>query len=371
VSTAGLVQAYEAEARQILGLPATIVYLPDNPDVTSGLRAFMTGAIGYIEGAPSYTVTPRIAHHELGHLWHFNNRAKQDAFWTARFGACVTAPKTWDEAYRDAHPVSGTEIWTVLPGETIAECFAVAVEGSGHERTLDYGCAVDPAAMRTFFGGIPPTLRPVQKDPVIEWVGPAAVGNYMTGRSGNPVALIVDHWTTGSLASALSRFQQVGQQVSAHFIVGAFGRIVQVVKEEDTAYHAGVWGVNLISIGIEHECGPTMPPTDVLYHSSALLHNYLAEKYHLTLEVGVTVKRHNNIVPTQCPGTLDVERIVREAEDMAFTQADRDTMNRIKDILEAREALVWQARAQRFLDIERGTAYNPNLPPIDPRIKAP
>lgn len=326
MSTSAQVAAYEHEARMIPGLPENIVYLPDNPAVVSGLQAkmgdgnppYVDRTAGYIEGAPSYTVTRRIALHEFGHLWHFTHRDRQDAFWTARFGSCVTAPATWDIAYKDAHPVAGTEIWMVLPGETIAECFAVAVEGAGHERTLDYGCTIDPAAMRTFLGFTPTA------EPTIEWVGPPAVGNYMAGRSGNPVALIVDHWTVGSLASALSRFQQIGQQVSAHYIVGAFGRIVQVVKDEDTAFHAGDFNVNLISIGIEHEASPTLAPTDVLYRSSALLHRYLAQKYNLDLEVGVTVKRHNNIVPTQCPGTLDLDRIVAEATggDM-----DRATFN--------------------------------------------
>lgn len=193
MSTADLVQAYESEARQITGLPATIVYLPDNPQVTSGLQAkmgdgnapYVERSVGYIEGAPNYTVTRRIALHELGHLWHFNNRVKQDLFWTLRFGACVTAPKTWAEANKDAHPTPTTELWPVLPGETIAECFAVAIEGTGKERTLDYGCTADPAAMRTFFGWTAATSPLPQKATVL-WHLSHHAANRPDGWSGAP-----------------------------------------------------------------------------------------------------------------------------------------------------------------------------------------
>lgn len=206
----------------------------------------------------------------------------------------------------------------------------------------------------------------------IEWVGPAAQTNFAPGRAGNAVSMIVDHWIgAGTLDGAAQHFktmQSSGHEASAHYIVGTTGRIVQVVADEDTAYHAGDFGVNQRSIGIEHEATPTLPPTDELYAASAWLHHHLAEKYGLGLEVGVTVKRHRDIIPTQCPGTLDVERIVNEAEDDMFTQADRDLLTRVKDILEARETLVWQARVQRGLDIERGKTYDATKPPIDQRI---
>lgn len=192
MTTSGAVQAYESEARQIPGLPATIVYLPDNPDVKTGLLSkmgdgnapYVNPAFGYIEGAPNYTVTKRIALHELGHLRDFNNRGQRDAFWTARFGACVTAPRTWAEADKDAHPTPGVEIWMVLPVETIAECFAVAIEGFGKERTLDYGCTIDPAAMRTFFG-FQLTSPPSQKATVL-WHLSHHAANKPDGWSGAP-----------------------------------------------------------------------------------------------------------------------------------------------------------------------------------------
>ena len=146
-----------------------------------------------------------------------------------------------------------------------------------------------------------------------EWLGPLPASNFMVGRLGNPVALIVDHWMAGSFASALARFQNPASQVSAHYLIGTDGRIAQVVNDDDTAFHAGDFSVNLLSIGIEHEAGPSLAPSDALYAASVRLHRELAARHDIDLAVGTTVKPHRSVVPTQCPGTLDLERIVKEA----------------------------------------------------------
>jgi len=209
--------------------------------------------------------------------------------------------------------------------------------------------------------------------PEIEPVGPAATTNYLQGRRGERVALIVDHWTAASYEWALARFTTPTSDpmrvASAHYIVRTDGRISQVVAEEDTAYHAGVFAVNLVSIGIEHEASPMVPPSDALYESSSWLHARIAERYAMPLELGATVRGHREIVATTCPGTLDLARIIEGAEDDMFTQADRDMLARIKDLLEARESLVWDARIQRGLDVERGKPFDPERPPVDPRVE--
>src|SRR2546428_776678 len=117
----------------------------------------------------------------------------------------------------------------------------------------------------------------------------------------------------------------------------AAGGIAQLVSEDDTAYHAGKYDVNLRSIGIEHEAGPAMAPTDALYAASAGLHAEIASRHSLALQVGTTVRPHHAIVPTECPGTLDLDRIVRQAleEDDMFTDADRAKLDRIYQHFEA------------------------------------
>jgi N-acetylmuramoyl-L-alanine amidase len=185
----------------------------------------------------------------------------------------------------------------------------------------------------------------------IVWRGPVPASNYTAGRGGNSVALIVDHWTVVMFEGAIRRFKNPASILSAHYVIGQDGRIAQLVSEDDTAYHAGVFAVNQRSIGIEHEAGPAMPPTDALYAASARLHAEVASRYGLALAVGTTVLPHHAIVPTECPGTLDLDRIVRQAleEDDMFTEEDRRKLNRVYDHLEAYEPLVWTTRLQRWL----------------------
>lgn len=185
----------------------------------------------------------------------------------------------------------------------------------------------------------------------IEWRGPVPQSNYTVGREGNAVELIVDHWTVVMFEGAIRRFKDPASILSAHYVIGQDGRTVQLVSEDDTAYHAGKFDVNLRSIGIEHEAGPAMAPTDALYAASAQLHREIAERYRLALEVGRTVLPHHAIVPTECPGTLDPDCIVREAseEDDMFTEEDRRKLDRVYQHLEAYEPLVWTTRLQRWL----------------------
>ena len=185
----------------------------------------------------------------------------------------------------------------------------------------------------------------------IEWRGPIPEGNYTVGREGNTIDLIVDHWTVVMFEGAIRRFKDPNSRLSAHYVIGQDGRIAQLVSEDDTAYHAGRYEVNLRSIGIEHEASPMMAPTEALYAASARLHLEIANRYGLALEVGNTVLPHRAIVPTECPGTLDLERIVREAteEDDMFTEEDRRKLDRVYQHLEAYEPLVWTTRLQRWL----------------------
>ena len=89
--------------------------------------------------------------------------------------------------------------------------------------------------------------------PSATWKGPAATGNYETGRGGNSISKIIVHTTEGSAQSALDRFQTSGEIASAHYIVSTAGVVWQVVADADTAYHCGNYSYNQQSIGIELE----------------------------------------------------------------------------------------------------------------------
>src|SRR5438552_1034099 len=129
----------------------------------------------------------------------------------------------------------------------------------------------------------------------IQWRGPVPDSNYSVGREGNAITLIVDHWTVVMFEAAIRRFLNPASILSAHYVIGQDGRIVQLVSEADTAYHAGRFDVNLRSIGIEHEAGPAMPPSDALYAASAQLHAEIASRHGLALRVGTTVLPHRAI----------------------------------------------------------------------------
>jgi hypothetical protein len=204
----------------------------------------------------------------------------------------------------------------------------------------------------------------------IQWRGPVPASNHAVGRDGNSVELIVDHWTVVMFEGAIRRFKDPASILSAHYVIGSDGRIAQLVSEDDTAYHAGEFSVNQRSIGIEHEAGPAMPPSEALYAASARLHADIASRYGLRLDVGATVLPHGAIVPTECPGTLDLDRIVREAleEDDMFTDADRAMLKRVYDHLEAYEPLTWTKRLQLWAAKALGTGL-PNADLSGPDVE--
>lgn len=113
-----------------------------------------------------------------------------------------------------------------------------------------------------------------------------------------------------------------------------------------------------------------MAPTDALYAASAQLHLEIASRYGITLEVGRTVLPHRATVPTECPGTLDLERIVREAteQDDMFTEEDRRKLDRVYQHLEAYEPLVWTTRLQRWLAKAIGSIF-PNADLTGPDVE--
>ena len=128
--------------------------------------------------------------------------------------------------------------------------------------------------------------------------------NYTSGRQGASVDKIVCHWMAGTLAATDSVFQNTTRQTSAHYGVGQGGQVHQYVNESDTAWHAGNWNANITSIGIEHEGGPTIPITDSVYDTSARLIAEIWKRYGV-----LPLHRHKEYKNTQCPGTLDLNRL--------------------------------------------------------------
>ncbi|MFE8008114.1 N-acetylmuramoyl-L-alanine amidase [Streptomyces sp. NPDC057418] len=110
---------------------------------------------------------------------------------------------------------------------------------------------------------------------------------------------VIVHVTQGSFASAVKVFQDPAHQAATHYIVGQNGRVTQMIRELDVAYHAGNRSYNERSIGIEHEGFVDRPQdfTPAMYASSARLTAAICARY------GIPVDREHIIGHVEVPGT--------------------------------------------------------------------
>ncbi|MSQ84900.1 MAG: hypothetical protein EXR77_18840 [Myxococcales bacterium] len=106
--------------------------------------------------------------------------------------------------------------------------------------------------------------------------------NYVNAsRKVGNVNIVVVHTTQGSFAGAVSWMQNPKAKVSAHYVISKKGEVVQMVKEEDIAWHVG--SENGYTIGIEHEgfVADANWVTPQLLDASAKLSCYLVKKWKL------------------------------------------------------------------------------------------
>ncbi len=115
--------------------------------------------------------------------------------------------------------------------------------------------------------------------PPVTWM--KGEGNFT--KSHRPISSIdrvVVHVTEGSFWGSIQWLQNPRAHASSHYVVSRGGKIVQLVHLSDIAWHAGHWGTNAASVGIEHE-GFTYGPhgfTASQYRASARLTAWLARR---------------------------------------------------------------------------------------------
>jgi N-acetyl-anhydromuramyl-L-alanine amidase AmpD len=146
---------------------------------------------------------------------------------------------------------------------------------------------------------------------------PANKANYKTVSGTRTIDRIVIHITDGQsrLDRTVSWFQNPSARVSAHYVVGQDGEVVQMVKHNDIAWHAS--SANSDSIGIEHvarsphewdkklgRTDPGMMPTEQEYCASAALVNWLCTQFSLPMD-RTHILGHSEADPatthTDCP----------------------------------------------------------------------
>lgn len=89
---------------------------------------------------------------------------------------------------------------------------------------------------------------------------PAHPGNFTKGREGQKVDRVVIHVADGTYGGTNAWFADPVCNTSAHFTIAMDGRVAQNVPLTDTAWHSGLWAMNLRSVGIEHEGQPSKGP---------------------------------------------------------------------------------------------------------------
>lgn len=119
--------------------------------------------------------------------------------------------------------------------------------------------------------------------------------NVSYGRVGDPNVIVIHYWDRPEVKpkfdGVVSWLRNPRSGASAHYVVEA-GRVTQLVKERDRAWHAGPKG-NPRGIGIE--CNPRMSKGD-LETTAQLIADIRKRRGNLPL------RPHNHYMSTSCPG---------------------------------------------------------------------
>lgn len=158
---------------------------------------------------------------------------------------------------------------------------------------------------------------------------PAHTNNFE--RTREKIELIVLHWSAGeSLSQTDTKFTNPNRLASVHFAIENVD-IHNYVKEDQTAYHSGSAGVDRRSLGIICIGGPNLPISDATYQTTTLLIEELCRKLRIPIDRD-HIKGHREISEGQCPGSLDLERIVKDAKALS-PQSIMDKLQQEKEQL--------------------------------------
>ncbi|WP_431042034.1 N-acetylmuramoyl-L-alanine amidase [Streptomyces sp. P1-3] len=136
--------------------------------------------------------------------------------------------------------------------------------------------------------------------PGARWIA-ASAANWR--RADRPYDYAVDrvvvHVVQGGHDDAVRVFRDPEHGAAAHYIVRGDGRITQMVRELDVAFHAGNRSYNERSVGIEHTGFVSRAGsfTDAMYRASARLTARICERY------GIPVDREHLVGHVEVPGT--------------------------------------------------------------------
>ncbi len=208
----------------------------------------------------------------------------------------------WQEAVAD---YAGTELHPVEVYETLQ---------NGASLKISTGESIELAAQEVEV----PVLLEAQAG-ATDYPGAVWKGAHWSNRSFSRrertynIHRIVIHVAEGSVPATVSWFRNPSADVSAHYVIGRRGQVVQCVRHKDIAWHAGNWWYNTHSIGIEHGGYGSNPNTWTrrMYHASARVTAYACRRHNIPVD-RKHVLAHRQIVATRCPGRhFNFERYLR------------------------------------------------------------
>jgi LysM repeat protein len=126
----------------------------------------------------------------------------------------------------------------------------------------------------------------------------------------------------GTLAGTDRVFKDAKRRIATNYGIQDT-KVHQYVEDDDYAFGSGTTHSNRYGISIEHEGGQMLKsgsrkkPTRTTHETSAKLCAMLSKKHGMgELKVGGNVFPHKKFVATQCPGSLDLESIVKRANEI-------------------------------------------------------
>jgi hypothetical protein len=138
-----------------------------------------------------------------------------------------------------------------------------------------------------------------------------------TPSSTSRIKKIVFHHTAGRFEVAKQMFISGIKGTSAHYLIRKDGKVIQLVEDQNIAFHAGSANDDSIGIEIEHMQvnGKWEDFTKEEYSSLAILSRILADKYNIPID-----RQHfigHKEVPgsnTLCPMNLNIDKIVADTK---------------------------------------------------------
>lgn len=219
---------------------------------------------------------------------------------------------------------------------------------------------------------------PTPEYPGASRFAPAHPSNYRAVTETREVDEIVIHITDGGsrISGTIGWFQNPNQRnargnpihVSAHYVVGRDGEVVQMVRNNDIAWHAN--SANRRSIGIEHVANTRgLLPTEEQYVASARLVAWLCQQYGLPTDrqhVLGHAEADTHTTHTACPNAVwDWDHYMECLRNAVAETATAQSLGR-PQIADGRTNGRTNGRAQGLAYASAQEVFQPFYDPADP-----